>query len=47
MEPALKLLSRGSLRLDGMLAASYPLHCAPDAFKHAASSGTLKVILKN
>lgn len=47
MEPALKFLSRGLLRLDAMIAASYPLNCAPQAFQHAASSGTLKIIIKN
>ncbi len=45
MEPALKLLSRNRLRLDEMIAGSYPLDRAPEAFTRAASSGVLKVLL--
>ncbi len=45
MEPALRLLSLGKLRLDGMIADTYALECAPQAFAYAASSGVLKVLL--
>lgn len=45
MEPALRLLARGKLRVDDMVAARFPLHRAPEAFAHAATSGVLKVLL--
>jgi threonine dehydrogenase-like Zn-dependent dehydrogenase len=45
MEPALRLLSQGKLRLDEMIADTYALECAPKAFEYAASSGVLKVLM--
>ncbi|MCC6537191.1 MAG: alcohol dehydrogenase catalytic domain-containing protein [Bryobacterales bacterium] len=45
MEPALRLLARGKLRVDDMIAARFPLNRAPEAFAHAAASGVLKVLL--
>ena len=47
MEPALRLLERDNLRLDEMIAATYPLDQAPAAFAHAARPGVLKVLLLN
>ena len=44
-EPALKLLARKAIRLDDMIAATYPLDRAVEAFAHAASPGILKVLL--
>lgn len=45
MEPALRLLSRHALRLDDMIAGTFPLDRAPEAFTRAAASGVLKVML--
>jgi alcohol dehydrogenase len=44
-EPALRLLRRGAIRLDGMISAVYPLSQAPAAFEKAAEKGVLKVLL--
>ena len=44
LEPALKLLARKAIRLDDMIAATYPLDRAGEAFAHAASPGVLKVL---
>lgn len=44
-EPALRLLRRGAVRLDGMISAVYPLAEAPAAFERAAQKGVLKVLL--
>ncbi len=44
--PALKLLARHTLRLDEMIAGSYPLDRAPEAFVHAGAAGILKVLLR-
>jgi alcohol dehydrogenase len=44
-EPALDLLSRGLVKVDGMIAARLPLREAPRAFELAAAKGTLKVLL--
>jgi threonine dehydrogenase-like Zn-dependent dehydrogenase len=44
-EPALELLARGAVRVEKMIAARYPLKDAPSAFAHAATKGTLKVLL--
>jgi alcohol dehydrogenase len=46
MEPALKLLRKKILRLDDMIAGTYLLGQAPEAFARATSSGVLKVLLK-
>ena len=45
MEPALRLLRRGTLRLDEMIAGTYSLTNAREAFTYAASSGVLKVLV--
>ncbi len=45
LEPALKLLARQAIRLEDMIAATYPLDRAVEAFAHAASPGVLKVLL--
>ncbi len=45
-EDALPLLKSGQLPLHKMIAAEYPLSQAPDAFAHAATRGTLKVLLR-
>jgi alcohol dehydrogenase len=44
-EPALKLLRKGSIRLDAMISDRYSLNDAPKAFQRAAERGTLKVLL--
>lgn len=44
-DPALALIASGKLRLDEMIAGRYPLSAAPEAFAHAATRGTLKVLL--
>ena len=44
-ELALELIAAGKLHLDEMIAGRYPLSGAGDAFRHAASRGTLKVLL--
>lgn len=45
MAPALRLLAKGTLPLDAMLAAEYRLDRAPEAFAAAATRGALKVLL--
>jgi alcohol dehydrogenase len=44
-EPALKLLRSRRVRVDKMISEVLPLKKAPDAFRMAASSGVLKVLL--
>ena len=44
-EPALKLLKAGKVKVAPMISARYPLSEAPAAFAHAATKGTLKVLL--
>jgi threonine dehydrogenase-like Zn-dependent dehydrogenase len=44
-EAALPLLEHAGIRVEQMIAASYPLRQAPEAFARAAESGTLKVLL--
>jgi len=44
-EAALPLLRRAEIRVEEMIAASYPLREAPEAFARAAERGTLKVLL--
>jgi threonine dehydrogenase-like Zn-dependent dehydrogenase len=43
---ALDLLARGALNLEPLVAAEYPLADGLAAMEHAASAGTLKVLLK-
>src|SRR6202050_2860679 len=44
-EPALKLLKSRKVRVDAMISEVLPLKSAPRAFKEAAKSGVLKVLL--
>ena len=44
-EPALELIAAGKLHLDEIIVGRYPLTGASDAFRQAASRGTLKVLL--
>lgn len=44
--PALELLKSGSINLEDMIDCEFPLSKGIDAFKRAASKGSLKVILK-
>jgi threonine dehydrogenase-like Zn-dependent dehydrogenase len=44
-EAAIPLLEGRAIRVEPMIAASYPLREAPDAFARAAERGTLKVLL--
>jgi threonine dehydrogenase-like Zn-dependent dehydrogenase len=44
-EPALKLLKDRQVRVDAMISEVLPLKSAPRAFKEAAKSGVLKVLL--
>ena len=45
-EPALKMLSKHRINLDGMISEEYPLSEAPRAFGQAAAKGVLKVLLR-
>jgi threonine dehydrogenase-like Zn-dependent dehydrogenase len=44
--PALELLRGGRLEVEDLIAARYPLSSGLEAFEHAASPGTLKVLLE-
>ena len=44
-EPALKLLRSGRVRVDNLISEVLPLKQAPRAFRHAAQSGIMKVLL--
>jgi threonine dehydrogenase-like Zn-dependent dehydrogenase len=44
-EPALRLLAKRKVRVDAMISEVLPLKDAPRAFKQAAKSGVLKVLL--
>jgi alcohol dehydrogenase len=44
-EPALELLRTGSVQVEDLISARYPLAEAPRAFREAARRGTLKVLL--
>ena len=46
MEPALRLLKSGKVRVDSMLSETLPLSEAAQAFRHAAQKGVLKVLLR-
>lgn len=45
-DPALDLISAGKLHLDEMISGRYALADAPEAFAHAATRGTLKILLE-
>jgi len=45
-EPAIRLLSSGRVRVDRFIASEYPLERAAEAFRRAASTGVLKVLLR-
>jgi alcohol dehydrogenase len=45
-EPALKLLRAGTVNVDDMISAEYPLGDAPAAFARAAEKGSVKVLLR-
>lgn len=45
--PALRLLKRKQIDVESMMHGSYPLREAPAAFAHAATKGTLKILLRN
>jgi threonine dehydrogenase-like Zn-dependent dehydrogenase len=44
-EPAIDLLNYGIINVEDMIAEQFPLDRAPVAFRHAAKSGVLKVLL--
>jgi alcohol dehydrogenase len=46
IESALSLLASGSVRVEDMITARYPLAEAPRAFAHAAEKGALKILLE-
>jgi threonine dehydrogenase-like Zn-dependent dehydrogenase len=46
-EPALRMLAKGSVRVDAMISQTLPLALAPKAFDLAAKRGVLKVLLRN
>jgi alcohol dehydrogenase len=46
-EPALSLLSEGRIHVEAMISEVFPLSRAPAAFRAAARSGVLKVLLEN
>jgi alcohol dehydrogenase len=45
--PALKLLKQGKIDVESMIHGTYPLSEVPAAFRHAATRGTLKILLQN
>jgi alcohol dehydrogenase len=45
-EPAMELLRLGTLKVEPLIAARFPLASAPEAFAHAAEKGVLKVLLE-
>lgn len=45
--PALEWLSEGTLPLESMIDAVYPLNQGPEALRHAGRSGSLKVLIEN
>jgi alcohol dehydrogenase len=45
-EPALRVLTRHAVRVDGLISEQFPLDQAPAAFAKAATKGVLKVLLK-
>lgn len=44
-EPAMELLASGRVRVDNLISDRFPLDRAPQAFKRAATSGVLKVLI--
>lgn len=45
MEPAIRLLASGKVKVDGLISARMPLARAPEAFALAATKGVMKVLL--
>jgi threonine dehydrogenase-like Zn-dependent dehydrogenase len=45
-EPAIQMLTSGSVRVDNLISDSFPLDRAPRAFRRAATKGILKVLLR-
>ncbi len=45
-EPAIQMLTSGKVRVDSLIADSFPLDRAPQAFQRAATKGILKVLLR-
>ncbi len=45
LEPALRVIESGKLRLDEMISARFPLNEAPAAFQKAVEPGVIKVLL--
>jgi alcohol dehydrogenase len=45
-EPAMELLRLGTVQVAPMIADRFPLASAPEAFRHAAEKGVLKVLLE-
>lgn len=45
-EPALRLLAKGRIQVDGLISEEFPLDRAPQGFARAATKGVLKVLLK-
>jgi alcohol dehydrogenase len=45
-EPAIRMLASGRVRVDPLISEQFPLKCAPEAFKRAATKGVLKVLLR-
>ncbi|MGQ9681214.1 MAG: MDR/zinc-dependent alcohol dehydrogenase-like family protein [Anaerolineae bacterium] len=45
--PALRLLERGLVEVENLIAATYPLDRAEEALAHAAAPGTLKVLVQH
>jgi len=46
-EPAIRLLKSGRIHVENMISDEFPLDRAPEAFAKAATSGILKVLLRN
>ncbi len=45
-EPALRMLARHKINLDGMISDDFALSSAPAAFERANQRGVLKVLLR-
>lgn len=45
-EPAIRLLASGKVSVVDLISAEFPLDRAPEAFKHAATKGVLKVLFQ-
>ena len=44
-QPAIRMLQSGKVRVDSLISERFPLDCAPEAFRRAATKGVLKVLL--